>query len=172
MPVKALPVAAPVPVFTWTGFYLGGHVGYLWGHTNIEEREIILASGHTNGFVGGVLGGANWQTGPPVFGGEADIGWSNAHDSKLGQFDELFEYSIRWTSHVRGRMTASELVYLRNERGGCDPLKMAGGSAAPQHVRAGPVARHSLTLEEFALPLAELEKRYPAPPQQKLFSFA
>jgi outer membrane immunogenic protein len=115
MPVKAPPVVPVVPVFTWTGFYVGGHLGYLWAHTNIEESEVILASGHTNGVVGGVLGGANWQTGPLVLGGEADIGWSNAHGSKLGQFDELFEYSIRWTSHVRGRIGyafGGTLVYI------------------------------------------------------------
>jgi outer membrane immunogenic protein len=31
LPVKA--VAPPVPVWTWTGFYLGGHVGAGWGTT-------------------------------------------------------------------------------------------------------------------------------------------
>lgn len=103
MPVKAPPLApAAVPVFTWTGFYLGGHVGYLWARNSIEEADIILAEGHTNGVVGGVLGGANWQTGPLVLGAEADIGWSNAHGSKLG-IDESFDYNIHWTSHVRGR---------------------------------------------------------------------
>ena len=33
MPVKAAPYA-PVPVFNWTGFYLGGEVGYVWGRTD------------------------------------------------------------------------------------------------------------------------------------------
>jgi len=71
--------------------------------------------GPTNGVIGGVLGGGNWQTGPLVFGGEADIGWTNAHGSNLGQFGELFQYNIRWTSHVRGRIGyafAGTLVYV------------------------------------------------------------
>ena len=29
LPVKA-PVPAPAPVYSWTGFYIGGHVGALW----------------------------------------------------------------------------------------------------------------------------------------------
>ena len=27
------PVAAPIEVFNWTGFYVGVHGGYGWGHT-------------------------------------------------------------------------------------------------------------------------------------------
>jgi outer membrane immunogenic protein len=28
------PVVAPVPIFTWTGLYIGGNVGYGWSHTS------------------------------------------------------------------------------------------------------------------------------------------
>src|SRR5881296_586308 len=28
IPVKAPPAVAPVPVFTWTGCYIGGHAGF------------------------------------------------------------------------------------------------------------------------------------------------
>jgi outer membrane immunogenic protein len=118
MPVKAPPMVAPVPVFTWTGFYLGGHIGYLWGHTRIEEAETgaLITLGPTNGVVGGVLGGANWQTGPLVLGGEADIGWSNAHGNGVVPLTaEFFQYQIRWTSHVRGRIGyafGGTLVYI------------------------------------------------------------
>jgi hypothetical protein len=46
-------------------------------------RRPIIASeptpgAPTNGVVGGVLAGYNWQSGPLVLGIEADIGWTNA----------------------------------------------------------------------------------------------
>ena len=37
MPVKA-PVyeaSTPPPVYNWTGFYIGGNVGYAFGNTNV-----------------------------------------------------------------------------------------------------------------------------------------
>src|SRR5579859_6354222 len=39
MPVKAPPpaAAAPAPAFTWTGCYLGGHVGGGWGHKELSD---------------------------------------------------------------------------------------------------------------------------------------
>ena len=46
MPVKAQPrVSAPPPVYNWTGFYVGGHVGYLWGRTNVEEEGVVIEDG-------------------------------------------------------------------------------------------------------------------------------
>ena len=120
-PVYKAPIVAPVaPVFSWTGFYVGGHVGYLWGDVDVEHAEALPAAaatgGPTNGVVGGILGGANWQTGPLVFGGEADIGWSNAHgNGALPSSAEFFEYKIGWTSHVRARIGydfGGTLVYV------------------------------------------------------------
>jgi outer membrane immunogenic protein len=107
MPVKASPLPPPVvPVFTWTGFYVGGHFGYLWGHTRIVEVETgAVALGPTNGVVGGILGGANWQTGALVFGAEADIGWSDARgNGAVPSGAEFFQYQISSTGHVRGRI--------------------------------------------------------------------
>jgi outer membrane immunogenic protein len=37
MPVKAPPVAAPVPVFSWTGCYIGAHVGGGWGRKQFSD---------------------------------------------------------------------------------------------------------------------------------------
>ena len=103
LPVKA-PLRAVAPVaYNWSGFYIGGHIGYLWGHTRIDESESgrLVELGATNGAVGGVLGGLNWQSGPLVLGIDADLGWSNAHG--IGEVASEFSYDIKWTSHVRGR---------------------------------------------------------------------
>jgi outer membrane immunogenic protein len=72
MPVKAPPPApAPLP-YNWGGLYLGGHFGYLWGRTRVEEEGVVTEpNAATNGVIGGVLAGYNWQAGPWVFGLEA-----------------------------------------------------------------------------------------------------
>ena len=112
-PYKA-PIAAPVQGFNWSGFYVGGHVGYLWGHTTVEEAdELTERNAPTNGVVGGVLGGYNWQIGAWVLGLDADIGWSNARgtgaappvpDPIISVTEQPNHYDINWTSHVRGRL--------------------------------------------------------------------
>ena len=38
MAVKAPPVVAPAPIWSWTGFYIGGHVGAGWGTTEFDTR--------------------------------------------------------------------------------------------------------------------------------------
>ena len=58
--------AAPAPVFNWTGFYFGGHVGYGSGDSD--------AVGDLDGFLGGLQLGYNWQLSRNwVFGIEGDI---------------------------------------------------------------------------------------------------
>ncbi|MGB9317663.1 MAG: hypothetical protein WCB62_21955 [Pseudolabrys sp.] len=45
--------------------YLGGYVGYLWGRTRVEEDGLVTEpNAATNGVIGGVLAGYNWQAGP------------------------------------------------------------------------------------------------------------
>ena len=53
------PVVAD-PAYDWSGFYVGGHVGYLWGKTRVVDDGVLTESGApTNGVVGGVLAGYN-----------------------------------------------------------------------------------------------------------------
>jgi outer membrane immunogenic protein len=73
----ALPYAAPVPIFTWTGFYLGAHVGYEW--QNISETGMFSGSPlytstyGARGMTGGGHAGYNWQVNQFVFGLEGDL---------------------------------------------------------------------------------------------------
>jgi outer membrane immunogenic protein len=70
---------APAPVFSWTGFYIGAHVGTGWGTTESEFSAVSfpISQTQTNGFLGGVQGGYNWQVSPwAVIGVEADFSWS------------------------------------------------------------------------------------------------
>jgi outer membrane immunogenic protein len=74
MPTKS-PVSRP-EVFSWSGFYLGGHLGYglsssQWDNFNVAP--FIFGSGTFDGALGGLQMGVNWQTGAMVFGVEADF---------------------------------------------------------------------------------------------------
>jgi len=90
-PVYKAPVAAP---FSWTGFYIGGHVGYGWGDKDWSDffdpiNPLNTVPGrdtryHVNGFLGGGQIGYNWQSGWTVFGFEADASWANIDGSGIG----------------------------------------------------------------------------------------
>src|SRR5258707_15247473 len=107
LPVKEPVYKAPAAIvaYNWSGFYVGGHIGYLWGKTRVEEDGVITEPGaKTNGIVGGVLAGVNWQTGPAVLGLEGDFGWTRAHGNGVVLIttttQALNTYDLNWTSHV------------------------------------------------------------------------
>jgi outer membrane immunogenic protein len=78
---KAAPeYTPPPPLFTWTGFYIGGYAGGGFGTAHWTDLPF---PGFTNGshidpsgFVGGGLIGYNFQMGPLVFGIEGEGGYN------------------------------------------------------------------------------------------------
>jgi outer membrane immunogenic protein len=96
--VPRMPIAAAVvaPAFNWTGFYLGGHIGYGFGRGN--HRNTLLGNGaafdngadttaftyNTRGVLGGLHAGYNWQTSNVVFGIEGEVGYSGVSGSRAG----------------------------------------------------------------------------------------
>ena len=76
-PVKAAVV--PVQVFSWTGFYIGGNVGYGWGNSTFDYTPWALPTysydlGSADGFFGGLQAGFNYQfANNVVVGLEADL---------------------------------------------------------------------------------------------------
>ena len=73
---------APAPIWNWTGFYIGGHVGAGWGTTEATATSIAgtpipggiaIAQNSRSGFLGGGQIGYNFQSGWAVFGVEGDI---------------------------------------------------------------------------------------------------
>ncbi len=75
-----------VVLFTWTGFYFGGHVGGAWGHKTesgnpypfvLDTITPAPASVDVNGWLGGGQIGGNYQIGSLVFGAEADVSGAN-----------------------------------------------------------------------------------------------
>ena len=90
---KVAPVMAPVPVMTWTGFYVGLNAGYTWSGNGVATTPLAgffgptwntelatsaaLATGvdspKSSGFIGGLQAGYNHQFGALVAGIETDI---------------------------------------------------------------------------------------------------
>ena len=124
MPVKYV---APAPVFTWTGCYVGAHVGYAWGTSKQEYGgtragvpDAFLPVGfdltgnyNTNGVVGGGQGGCNYQTGAWVWGVEVDGAWASVSGQANptagaiaagANAQRLFTTNQRWLSTARGRL--------------------------------------------------------------------
>ena len=83
--VKAPIYKAPpmVDTWSWSGFYLGGNIGYSFGRSNTDLSYFNSVSGaslfatnsrfNLNGAIGGGQVGVNWQSGTWVLGLEADL---------------------------------------------------------------------------------------------------
>jgi outer membrane immunogenic protein len=101
------PVAAPAEVFNWTGFYVGVHGGYGWGHTQDTHNPNAFGQTLTGGF-GGAQIGYNWQLqNNVVLGLEADVAAGNIGKEWGGanEFDPYYgEDKIDWFGTVRGRV--------------------------------------------------------------------
>jgi outer membrane immunogenic protein len=81
-PAPARVVVAPV--FTWTGFYIGGHAGWsrLEGDSVLANAVAGIPAGTVfetsqDGFLGGAQAGFNWQVSQLVFGVEGQISWTD-----------------------------------------------------------------------------------------------
>jgi outer membrane immunogenic protein len=108
-PVKA-PAYAPPPVYMWSGFYIGGNIGYGW----TDGSGTVTSAGRTGPLSGdgdGVLGGAqigyNWQTGPYVFGVETDFqgsGGSGHFNANLPGNRITGTAKTPWFGTIRGRL--------------------------------------------------------------------
>lgn len=80
-PPPLAPIAAPVYVPDWVGFYWGIHGGGGWGHTSVDPGEFefdgtpgfFFPSASPKGGVFGFQAGYNWQWGPVVGGLEIDF---------------------------------------------------------------------------------------------------
>jgi outer membrane immunogenic protein len=91
------PVAPPppllLPVYSWTGCFIGGNVGGVWVRKDFTASGLIgapigtaLGSHDANSFLGGIQGGCNYQAAGWVFGAQADFDWANAQGTHPDPF--------------------------------------------------------------------------------------
>ena len=85
MAVKAPPPPPPAPIFTWTGFYLGGNLGAAWAQASVTDifgnRFTRTSDGR---FIGGGQLGYNWQINNFVLGVEGDIDGIASDNNRSG----------------------------------------------------------------------------------------
>jgi outer membrane immunogenic protein len=121
----------PVPIYNWTGFYIGGNAGWIGSANNgISNSGTDSGTGglgaalgiglipgslnlSNNGFIGGGQLGYNWQAGSVVYGLEADIAGISAKGNAtvgpviIGAFAPVttaYNHEIDWLSTYRARL--------------------------------------------------------------------
>jgi outer membrane immunogenic protein len=80
------PVFVPPPIFTWTGVYVGGDIGYAWGSDRVSVAGVDFASASPQGIVGGGHIGYNYQISQFVLGVEGDVQGTNFQNTVLSPF--------------------------------------------------------------------------------------
>src|SRR5271165_2681493 len=83
---RPAPAYAPppvlVPLFTWTGCYVGGNVGGIWAADTWSDSVFGgFGSSTASGALGGAQVGCNYQVGAWVFGIQGDYDWTNANSN-------------------------------------------------------------------------------------------
>ena len=125
-------VPPPIPVFTWTGFYVGAQAGYAFGRTTaVDTSGFAPAVGYNVGRPDGVIGGGhvgyNFSTqGLPVlgnlipgFGGggfvvgvEGDVDGADDHATRvIGGLNESFRNGIQGSTRVRAGIAIDRALF-------------------------------------------------------------
>jgi outer membrane immunogenic protein len=130
-PVRAAPPPIAAPVYSWTGCYVGAHVGWGWGHANHSQGSftsgVTTASSGLNtngGLFGGQVGcnyqfagwspwsGSNWVVGVQGdFAGTDINGKGNDEFNRGGPFGDFSPFAgdsialkTEWLASVTGRL--------------------------------------------------------------------
>lgn len=93
------PIAYEDSPFSWTGFYIGTHLGYGWSDVSWQETPAFNGNHSGTGALAGGQVGYNWQSGRVVYGVEGDMSgsWIDGGNGCCG-------HTINWLGSVRGRL--------------------------------------------------------------------
>ncbi len=115
------PPPPPVPVYSWSGCYVGASAGSSTGSSqhfattgstfnggvvpnNIPPGTAITDGFDVSGFIGGFQGGCNWQVGVWVFGIEGDGSATNkSGQARNNGLVPLFAPEVNWISETQER---------------------------------------------------------------------
>jgi outer membrane immunogenic protein len=121
------------PVYNWTGFYVGGHIGGGWsdlGSTELAPGSVSFPAGtvftknNLSGFLGGLQGGFNWQAANNfVVGIEGEYTWSDLRGTEttisgVNGFSSTTTARTKDLALVTGRVGYAAAEWLFYAKGG------------------------------------------------------
>jgi outer membrane immunogenic protein len=112
MPLKAPPVIARP--FSWTGCYVGGHLGGAWGHANFTDPNNVRGTG--DGYFAPTGGSVDFDQGAGVLGG--------------GQIGCDYQFATNWVVGLAGDFSWTSLDGNVSDPFSSDPL-FAGKNGGP-----------------------------------------
>lgn len=145
------------PLFNWTGFYVGGHIGGAWTNQQFINNgnsggfgDLVPGEGYrqrNSGVLGGAQIGYNWQANNYVFGVEGTISGLDNKGSFLntafGAGDDVFSWRANVLATVVGRAgfaVQNNLFYIKGGYAGVnnrlsvvDTVGPATGSGGQTH---------------------------------------
>ncbi len=118
------------PLFNWTGFYVGGHIGGAWTNEQFINNgigapfgDLVPGQGYrqrNSGIMGGAQIGYNWQANNYVFGMEGTISGLNNKgtvvNTAFGAGDDVFTWRANVLATVVGRAgfaVQNNLFYIK-----------------------------------------------------------
>ena len=112
LPSRAPPpvYVPPAPIFTWTGIYVGGQIGYAWGSGNLNYTgfDPILGAGvatsvgsSPSGVIGGAHVGYNYQINQWVVGLEGSVDGTSLSNTAVAFFPDT-TISASSTANIQG----------------------------------------------------------------------
>ncbi len=139
------PAAVPAlpPVYNWSGFFVGGHLGYGWGAESMRltpDSSIVPAiAADPRGVVAGVQYGTNWQFDRIVLGTESDFSFTDIRRSQTiitssPTVTNTGEQKLPWfgTTRVRAGYTLQDNLLIYATGG------LANGTAKGSFSAIGP----------------------------------
>ncbi|WFU44944.1 outer membrane beta-barrel protein [Bradyrhizobium sp. CB82] len=136
------------PLFNWTGFYVGGHIGGAWTNEQFINSANTTAFGDLtpgqgyrqrgSGLIGGAQIGYNWQASNYVFGLEGTIsGLDNRGtvvNTAFGAGDDVFSWRTNVLATIVGRAGFSvqnNLFYIKGGYAGANNRLSVSDTVGP-----------------------------------------